>query len=77
LSGGIRPLNLDDDEISDLVSFLETLTSPQFAAQRQAARNGPNPPPSCNVKTTDKNVLAAAGVAQTQSSADSNGGAQP
>lgn len=48
LSGGIRPLNLTDDEISDLVSFLETLTSPQFAAQKQASLN----PQSCNVKTT-------------------------
>ncbi|HKE92924.1 MAG TPA: cytochrome c peroxidase [Povalibacter sp.] len=47
LSGGIRPLDLSDDEISDLVAFLETLTSPQFAAQRQAAMN----PASCNVST--------------------------
>jgi cytochrome c peroxidase len=45
LSGGIRPLNLTDDEISDLVAFLESLTSPQFATQRTAAA-------SCNVKTT-------------------------
>ena len=45
LSGGIRPLNLTDDEISDLVAFLESLTSPQFAAQKTAAA-------SCNVKTT-------------------------
>lgn len=33
LSGGIRPLNLTDAEIDDLVAFLETLTSPEFAAQ--------------------------------------------
>jgi cytochrome c peroxidase len=45
LSGGIRPLNLTDDEISDLVAFLESLTSPQFATQKTAAA-------SCNVKTT-------------------------
>jgi len=45
LSGGIRPLDLTDDEISDLVAFMESLTSPQFAAQKQAAA-------SCNVKTT-------------------------
>lgn len=45
LSGGIRPLNLSDDEISDLVAFLESLTSPQFAAQKTAAA-------SCNTKTT-------------------------
>ena len=44
LSGGIRPLNLSDDEISDLVAFLESLTSPQFAAQKTAAA-------SCNTKT--------------------------
>jgi cytochrome c peroxidase len=31
LSGGIRPLNLTDQEKTDLVSFLEALTSPQFA----------------------------------------------
>jgi len=45
LSGGIRPLNLTDDEISDLVAFLESLTSPQFANQKTAAA-------SCNTKTT-------------------------
>jgi cytochrome c peroxidase len=48
LSGGIRPLNLTDDEISDLVAFMESLTSPQFAAQKAASAN----PASCNVKTT-------------------------
>ncbi len=37
LSGGIRPLNLDDDQIDDLVAFLESLTSPQFAALAEAA----------------------------------------
>lgn len=47
LSGGIRPLNLSDQEMSDLVAFLETLTSPQFAAQKQASLN----PASCNVST--------------------------
>ena len=31
LSGGIRPLALSDQEIDDLVAFLEALTSPQFA----------------------------------------------
>ncbi len=31
LSGGIRPLDLTDDEIDDLVAFMEALTSPQFA----------------------------------------------
>jgi cytochrome c peroxidase len=31
LSGGIRPLGLTDQEIDDLVAFMEALTSPQFA----------------------------------------------
>ena len=34
LSGGIRPLNLTDEQINDLVAFLESLTSPEFAAGR-------------------------------------------
>ena len=32
LSGGIRPLNLTDQQIDDLVAFMEALTSPEFAA---------------------------------------------
>lgn len=63
LSGGIRPLDLTDEEISDLVAFLETLTSPQFAAQNQASLN----PVSCNMKTPALASAAAANV----------GGAQP
>lgn len=47
LSGGIRPLNLSEQEISDLVAFMESLTSPQFAAQKAASAN----PASCDVKT--------------------------
>ncbi|WP_432822949.1 cytochrome-c peroxidase [Trichloromonas sp.] len=31
LSGGIRPLNLSDQQIDDLVAFMESLTSPPFA----------------------------------------------
>lgn len=31
LSGGIRPLNLTDQQIDDLVAFMEALTSPEFA----------------------------------------------
>jgi cytochrome c peroxidase len=31
LSGGIRPLELTDEQIDDLVAFMEALTSPQFA----------------------------------------------
>ena len=37
LSGGIRPLNLTDAQIDDLVAFLEALTSPQIARQSAAA----------------------------------------
>jgi len=55
LSGGIRPLNLTEDEMTDLVAFLETLTSPQFAAQRAAMAN----PPACSVKTPAALVAAA------------------
>ncbi len=36
LSGGIRPLNLIDSQIDDLVAFLEALTSPQYASQTSA-----------------------------------------
>lgn len=31
LSGGIRPLNLSEAQIDDLVAFMESLTSPEFA----------------------------------------------
>ena len=31
LSGGIRPLDLTEDEIDDLVHFMDALTSPEFA----------------------------------------------
>lgn len=55
LSGGIRPLDLTDQEISDLVAFLETLTSPQFVAQKQAAA-------ACNVKTPDKALAATTNI---------------
>jgi cytochrome c peroxidase len=34
LSGGIRPLNLTDAQIDDLVAFMESLTSPQLAAAK-------------------------------------------
>jgi cytochrome c peroxidase len=68
LSGGIRPLNLTDDEISDLVAFLESLTSPQFAAQKQASVN----PQSCNVKTS---TLASSTTSAPAES--SRGGSQP
>jgi cytochrome c peroxidase len=32
LSGGIRPLELSEQQITDLVSFMETLTSPEYAS---------------------------------------------
>ena len=32
-SGGIRPLNLTDEQVEDLVAFLEALTSPEYADQ--------------------------------------------
>jgi cytochrome c peroxidase len=37
LSGGIRPLNLTDEQIDDLVAFMEALTSPEFADLTQEA----------------------------------------
>jgi len=37
LSGGIRPLNLSEQEIDDLVSFMESLTSPQYATPATAS----------------------------------------
>jgi cytochrome c peroxidase len=37
LSGGIRPLNLTEEQIDDLVAFMEALTSPQFEALANAA----------------------------------------
>ena len=40
LSGGIRPLNLSDDQIDDLVAFLESLTSPEFADLMAPAGEG-------------------------------------
>jgi len=41
LSGGIRPLNLEEQQISDLVAFMEALTSPQHA--RPATTAGVQP----------------------------------
>jgi len=37
LSGGIRPLDLSEDEIDELVAFMEALTSPEFASQAAPA----------------------------------------
>jgi cytochrome c peroxidase len=38
LSSGIRPLNLTDQEIDDLISFMEALTSPEYASLPSGAR---------------------------------------
>jgi cytochrome c peroxidase len=43
LSGGIRPLNLTDAEIDDLLSFMEALTSPEFASLPSGARTEVKP----------------------------------
>ena len=40
LSGGIRPLNLEEEQIDDLVAFMEALTSPEFAAPPSAPDEG-------------------------------------
>ena len=42
LSGGIRPLKLSDQQISDLVAFLEALTSPEYAKTAQAKKPAAN-----------------------------------
>lgn len=38
LSGGIRPLNLTEQQIDDLVAFMESLTSPEFQQLAQPER---------------------------------------
>lgn len=38
LSGGIRPLELSDQQVSDLVAFLEALTSPEYVKQAKAPK---------------------------------------
>ena len=38
LSGGIRPLELSDQQINDLVAFMEALTSPQYAKAAKPAK---------------------------------------
>ena len=40
LSGGIRPLNLSDSELSDLEAFMEALTSPEYADLLNDAEGG-------------------------------------
>jgi cytochrome c peroxidase len=36
LSSGIRPLDLTEDEIDDLVAFMDALTSPEYAGLPKA-----------------------------------------
>jgi cytochrome c peroxidase len=43
LSGGIRPLDLSDQQRNDLVAFMESLTSPRFAAQQAKQDMAMNP----------------------------------
>jgi len=54
LSGGIKPLDLSDEEKADLVAFLESLTSPQY--QQLAGK-----PTGDKKKTTAKNSNADRG----------------
>lgn len=63
LSGGIRPLNLTDQEKADLVAFMEALTSPEHEPKAAAAALKKNAP-ACNVKTatTASTTPAAAPV---------------
>ena len=41
LSGGIRPLDLTDEEKADLVAFMKSLTSPQFKKKEVASNSTP------------------------------------
>jgi cytochrome c peroxidase len=43
LGSGIRPLNLTEAEIDDLVSFMEALTSPEYASLPSGARTEVKP----------------------------------
>jgi cytochrome c peroxidase len=38
LSGGIRPLDLSEQQISDLVEFMEALTSPEYTKAAKMSR---------------------------------------
>ncbi len=40
LSGGIRPLDLTDQQIDDLVAFMEALTSPEYATSESMSTGG-------------------------------------
>ena len=45
LSGGIRPLNLSEQQKKDLVAFLKTLNSPEVAKDIASAKPQPKPKP--------------------------------
>jgi cytochrome c peroxidase len=67
LSGGIRPLNLEDQQISDLVAFMEALTSPQHARPAQAAStramgagtSAVQAAPACSTPSSASGTIAA------------------
>jgi cytochrome c peroxidase len=40
LSGGIRPLNLEEEQLDDLVAFMEALTSPEYKVPATAPDEG-------------------------------------
>jgi cytochrome c peroxidase len=61
LSGGIRPLNLTDGQISDLVAFIEALTSPQYA--RPPATTSLCAPPACDVASPAPDAGVSARIA--------------
>jgi cytochrome c peroxidase len=63
LSGGIRPLNLTEQQINDLVAFLESLTSPEFAPQ-QAQKVALNPN-ACSTPTKTVQAGGAGPLTQT------------
>ena len=65
LSGGIRPLNLTDQQIDDLVAFLEALTSPEFAPQaaaKTAAGSGCSVPAKVAATPANASALTIAQV---------------
>ena len=69
LSGGIRPLDLSEQQIDDLVAFLESLTSPEFAAQ-QAKKLAMNPAAcSTPTKTAQAGGAPAAPLARNEETA--------
>jgi cytochrome c peroxidase len=70
LSGGIRPLDLTDPQIDDLVAFLEALTSPQFA-RRPAANNATG-----ESRDAPGTMVRAGGPAPLDAALHPHGGAQ-